>query len=139
MKLSAEQFAELAASFKTQPSTTTHERRRAARLDLNAQIRIRPVDEADTLTACYVNVSNFSARGISFVHNIQLETGAQFITELPRKNGGQVELLCTVAHVEPAGPNSFRIGAEFTCVIPTRAPANNSNDELSRIKAKMLG
>lgn len=140
MKLSAEQFAELAASFNATPSQTKHERRRAARMDLQAKVRIYPMADGERLAALTVVVSNFSARGLSFVYSKGMESGTQFITELPRKGGGTVEMLCTVAHSVKVGDSDlFRIGAEFTCAAPARTAQPDDADQMSRIREKMLG
>lgn len=138
MKLSAETFAELAASFNATVSPTQHERRRAARMDLAARIRIRPAISDQKLESMHVTVSNFSARGLSFVHNTKMESGRQFITELPRNGGGSVELLCTVVHSVQMGVNTYRIGAEFTCVLPAASRQQDDQDEMKRISKSMM-
>ncbi|HMB96777.1 MAG TPA: PilZ domain-containing protein [Tepidisphaeraceae bacterium] len=140
MKLSAEQFAELAATFNAKASPTEHDRRRAARMELQANIKITPIHSGNRLSAMHVIVSDFSARGIAFLHATPMPLGQQFITELPRKSGGVVELLCTVAHCSIIGHNAYRVGAEFTCALqtdPKHIPANDPR-ELQRIKESML-
>lgn len=139
MKLSAEQFAELAASFNATPTKGNHERRRAARMDLQARIRIHPMADGRRQDPVSVIVSNFSARGLSFINPTSIEMGTQFITALPRKGGGSVEMLCTVVHSHHAGPNAWRIGAEFTCAAPTQPVGADSADEMKRIRESMLG
>jgi hypothetical protein len=140
MKLSAEQFAELAATFNAKESPTEHDRRRAARMDLQARIKIMPIYSGARLNAMYVMVSDFSARGIAFLHSAQMTAGQQFITELPRKGGGNVELLCTVMHCDPMGHNAFTVGAEFTCALPANAKHHAGRDdiEMTRIRKSLL-
>lgn len=142
MKLSAEQFAELAASFDARQSTTTHERRRAARLDLTARVKIIPIVSGKRLAPTQIMVCNFSARGLSFIYEQPMERGRQFITELPRKSGGVLEMLCTVVHSDPVGSNAYRMGAEFTCTVPGAQSAGTSQgdtEEMKRIRESMLG
>jgi c-di-GMP-binding flagellar brake protein YcgR len=141
MKLSAEQFAELAASFNAKESPTEHDRRRAARMELQANIKITPVQSGKRLSAMHVMVCDFSARGIAFIHTVAMTAGQQFVAELPRSSGGgAIELLCTVAHCSEVGRNAYRIGAEFTCSLqtnPKHTPKEDA-DELKRIRESML-
>ncbi|HEY1629068.1 MAG TPA: PilZ domain-containing protein [Tepidisphaeraceae bacterium] len=140
MKLSAEQFAELAASFNAKASTTEHERRRAQRMELQANIKITPVQAGTRLNATHVMVCDFSARGIAFLHTTAMTPGQQFVAELPRNGGGVVELLCTIMHCTDVGTNAFRIGAEFTCTLQTepRHIPHDDAKELKRIRESLL-
>lgn len=143
MKLTAEQFAELASTFDAQQGRTKHERRRASRMDLQARIKITPVIDGDSHSTINVTICDFSARGISFIHEQAMDIGQQFVLELPRREGGPVSLLCTVMHVKAAGHNLHRMGAEFTCGVQTasRDERNSSSQaaEAERIRASMLG
>lgn len=139
MKLSAEQFAELAASFNATPTKGNHERRRAARMDLQARIQIHPMVDGVRQSGVPVVVSNFSARGLSFISPKSIEAGTQFITALPRKGGGNIEMLCTVVHSHHAGPNAWRVGVEFTCAAPVNPTGKDDADEMKRISASMMG
>ncbi len=139
MKLSAEQFAELAASFNGQASTTRHERRRAARLELQTQVKVTPHLAGAHKAPIYVAVCDFSARGISFLYPAAMTVGQQFVTELPRKTGGFVELLCTALHSRLVSKSLFRIGAEFTCTVSGGwRPDGGDNQEMNRISRSML-
>src|SRR5690242_943633 len=115
MKLSAEQFAELASSFGALDPAQKHERRRATRLELHARVTITPVVAGKRGEPLQVAICDFSARGISFLHEKAVNAGQQFITQLPRKSGGIVHFLCTVMHSKPVSDKVFRVGAEFTC------------------------
>src|SRR4051794_25940173 len=110
MKLSAEQFAELAASFGGNgDGAETHEKRRAARLELQARVQIVPIISGHPPPPVDVDVCDFSIRGLSFLNATAMNPGDQFITELPRQSGGRVRLLCTVANSRPAPQRGFRI------------------------------
>src|SRR4051794_19969695 len=101
MKLSAEQFAQLAATFNAQEGPHQHERRRAARMDLAARVTITPIHAGHKLAPMQVTISDFSARGVAFTDPVEMELGRQFILELPRREGGSACLLCTVMHLKP--------------------------------------
>jgi hypothetical protein len=143
MKLSAEQFAELASSFGAVESAQKHERRRATRMELHARVTISTIVESKRSDSLQVAICDFSARGISFLHPKPMTAGQQFVTQLPRQAGGNVHLLCTVKHCRPVGDDGklFRVGAEFTCTI--NAPLGSPDDsaieqQISRIRDSML-
>jgi c-di-GMP-binding flagellar brake protein YcgR len=142
MKLSAEQFADLAASFPGySEEKTKHERRRAARIELRAHVAIRLMNAGAAAAPVTVTVNNFSPRGLGMLVHDPLSTGTQFVTELPRKSGGTVSFLCTVMHSRKISERLFQVGVEFTCVL--RAPrgqeqAHEVADELKRIRRSML-
>ena len=140
MKLSAEQFAELASTFSAQGSPVRHDRRRANRMDLRAKVRMTPIVSGQRLASSDVMACDFSARGIAFLLPNQLQSGVQFITHLPRRSGGIVELLCTVMHCEQLKGNLYRIGAEFTCTIQQqdRLDQHSEHVERERIRESML-
>jgi hypothetical protein len=143
MRLSAEQFAELTASFSGQQSSR-HERRRAARMELQAKMKITPIVAGKRGVSSFAALCDFSARGLCILQSEAMESGQQFITEMPRKSGGNIELLCTAMHSRSITPSLYRIGAEFTCTLstaqsfPSSAAKPDSNDEMSRIRDSML-
>jgi len=143
MRLSAEQFAELAASFDAARPARTHERRRAARLELQARLTIVPIADEQPQDPVKVTVCDFSARGIAILYHAQMVPGQQFVTQMPRKHGmGFVSLLCTVKHCRSSGPDYYRIGAEFTCVLPSGQLSNadplEDARQMKRIRESML-
>jgi len=118
MKLTDEQFAELASSFGAVDSAPGQERRRTDRVDLQAQIRITPLVSGQKLTPRDVIACDFSARGLAFMADNLIPPGEQFITRLSRRSGGQVDLHCTVAHCQAVTDKLFRVGVEFTNAVP---------------------
>lgn len=143
MKLTAEQFADLAASFNPgQPDGSRQERRRASRTELSAQVDIRPVVDGVMSDSAGVQVEDFSSRGIAIRHHVPLDNGAQFVVELKRQSGGCVSMLCTVLHCRELQPKSYKVGAEFTCVLaehPGSRPSEQAVDqELKRIRKSVL-
>jgi hypothetical protein len=140
MKLSSEQFAELTSSFNAHETPRKHERRRAARLELQSRVHISPIVDGEKLPPTLVTVCDFSARGMAFLHNGNLPAGQQFITELPRRSGGTVELLCTVVHCRPSTSTLYCIGAEFTCTLQpgSKRPAAEDSGEVDRIRETIL-
>ena len=88
-----------------------------------------------------LTVNNFSPRGLGLLVHDALPAGTQFLTELPRKSGGSVALLCTVMHAREVSKGLYQIGAEFTCVLhapPARAQIEQLAQDVSRIRSSML-
>ncbi len=140
MKLSAEQFAELASTFGAKGSPVKHDRRRANRMDLQAKLWVTPIVSGQRLEPMEVMACDFSARGFAFLNPTAIPCGMQLTTRLPRRGGGQVEFLCTVVHCEQADVNSYRIGAEFTCTLHPAAAHTPAEEEreTQRIRESMM-
>jgi hypothetical protein len=138
MKLSAEQFAELASSFGALDSGRKPERRRAARMELHARVKITPIEAGGARTPIEVAICDFSPRGICFLHEFAMQSGEQFITQIPAKSGGSVWLLCTALHSKPVTPSLFKIGAEFTCTVQPPPADADAEEQVRRIRASML-
>jgi hypothetical protein len=144
MKLSAEQFADLAASFTpTSGAGGAQEARRAARVELEAHASIRFLSDGRPSGPTAVQVFDFSTRGIAILRRAPMERGTQFVIDLPRQSGGCVSMLCTIMHCKEIRPDTFKIGAEFTCVVaehPGSQPSQDALDkELKRIRESVLG
>jgi hypothetical protein len=137
MKLSAEQYAELLSSFYARTSHENVNKRRAPRMALQARITIVPLVGNEQQRAMDVTTCDFSARGIAFLNNKPMRIGDQFITELPRRSGGRVNLLCEVVRSESTGA-FYRIGANFLCNVEPQATNANDEAELKRIREAML-
>jgi hypothetical protein len=137
MKLSAEQYAELLSSFYSRTSHENANKRRAPRMALQARITIVPLVGNEPQHAVDVTTCDFSARGIAFLSNKPMRIGDQFITELPRRTGGRVNLLCEVVRSEATG-DFHRIGANFICNAEPQPTTPNDENELKRIRDAML-
>jgi hypothetical protein len=141
MRLSAEQFAEFVSVLDNLKSPAAHhDKRRSARMELQAQVPISLISDDEPAKACVVCVRDFSARGIAILHENALPIGQQFILELRRLKGRSISLLCTIVHSRTLGDGKFSIGAEFTCVLqnPPAAPVEENPKELTRIQKSVL-
>lgn len=142
MRLSAEQFAEFVSVLDNMKSPAAEQdKRRSARMELQAQVPITLISDDETAKASIVEVRDFSARGIAVLHDSALPMGQQFIVELRRLKGRSISLLCTIVHSRPLADGKFNIGAEFTCVLqnPPDVPAPENPKELTRIQKSVLG
>ena len=138
MKLSAEQFADLAASFPGYSGDRPkRERRRAARLDLHAQLTIHLLRDERASLPTTVTVTNFSPRGLALLVREPLAIGTQIVTELARQSGGQITFLCTVMHSRPVAGGMHHVGVEFTRVLwqhVAESPIEQIADALRRMR-----
>jgi len=139
MKLSAEQFADLAASFAPDDrARANRERRRAPRLELSASLAVRVLKDDRLGRAVTAQVADFSSRGLAIFYPARLEPGGRFVVQLARQSGGVAVMLCTVMHVRRVSDELFRIGAEFTCQLgehPGRhAPSDEVDAQLRRLR-----
>ena len=139
MKLSAEQFADLAASFAPPDRARSgKERRRAPRLELAASLAVRVLRDEQLGRPVTAPVSDFSSRGLAVLYPARLEPGSRFVVQLARQSGGVAVMLCTVMHARRVSDELFRIGAEFTCQLGEHpgqhAPSDEVHAQLRRLR-----
>jgi hypothetical protein len=142
MRLSAEQFAELVSVLDNLKSPAAdQEKRRSARMELQAQVPISFISDDEPAKPCVVAVRDFSSRGIAILYDTPLAIGQQFIVELRRLKGRSISLLCTIVHSRPTPDGKHSIGAEFTCVLqnPSASRIDENPNELSRIRKSVIG
>lgn len=65
-----------------------------------------------------VHAMNYSPRGIALLMDEPFGMGDQFILHLQRKSGEPADLLCMIVHCKKIGPRMYKVGAEFTCLVP---------------------
>ena len=116
------------------------ENRRAPRFEHRVRSEIHPCVEGVMTPAVPVQMQDFSHRGISFHIRITMERGEQFIFHLPRTDAGTTAVLCTVAYCRRSSDTEFRVGAEFTCILPNQTHATPAADNMAvdRIKQSIL-
>src|SRR4051812_42053299 len=105
--LTVQQLASVVAA-DLSPETLSHEVRRARRFAYHGQIRISLSAAADTEIE-EVSVIDLSARGLRFTYTRELIRGATFVARLPRCQGQELVVLCTVAHSQPRPNGLFTI------------------------------
>ena len=131
MKLSAEQFADLAASFEPgYRAGARQERRRAPRLELSASLPVRLLTDDKLGRAVTAQVEDFSSRGLSILYPAPLEPGSRFVVQLARHSGGVAVMLCTVMHARRLNDELYKIGAEFTCQLGEHPGRHASSDAI---------
>jgi hypothetical protein len=115
--LSPEQFAELIKVIETthDDDGPKSEVRRAQRIAHPCRIAITQGTAADSGPSYPVQLKDISARGICFLHNVELPYGMPFVVKLEGPGGKNVTILSSVVHCRQLDKHTFQIGAEFTC------------------------
>jgi hypothetical protein len=140
--LTADQFSQLLERLDPESigdaSFPGSEKRRAPRVELRNRATIVPYVDGMEPTGVGVEVRDFSARGIRFLHSSRLEKGSQFVLELSQRGEDPLRILCTVMHCRPSDEGPISIGAEFTCVLRKTSLKISKSDE-DRIRQSILG
>jgi hypothetical protein len=123
---------------------STGDKRRAGRVLSRSQIQL--VYEGANITA---NLADVSHRGLSLFSHTRMKCGDTFILRLC-SDSAPAQILCTVVHCHSINLQIFKIGAEFTCTLPSppdQKPAANATqkqsaqavqDEVARIQHSIL-
>lgn len=139
MHLSAKQFAEIVERLGADAAgVPAGDNRRAPRVALKNRATIIPYVGGVAGKGVGVEVRDFSARGIRFLHSARFARGEQFVLELLQQGADPVSILCTIVHCKPTDEGPFSTGAEFTCVLRNgNAPAADRS-ERDRIRQSIL-
>ncbi len=138
MKLSAETFRELASAMTGAPVSTGNERRRSARVEVESRVPLSLISKGQHLPAVPIMVHDVSPRGINIIYPEPLPAGQQFTVQL-HEGAKKITLLCTVLHARPLSSGLHSVGAEFTCVLPTRGEKSPADKEtVERIRHSLL-
>jgi len=151
MQLMAQDYAEILASLKALTDTKGHERRTAARMDVQAQVKIVPCKDgkASASDAYTCLTRDLSFKGIGLFQSRQSARGSQFVIELPRREDKPLTLLCTVMYCRALADGLYNVGATFNRtfdfnappVVEFRgvAPSLGGEAERNRIRDSILG
>lgn len=107
-------------------------------MNQRARASISVVENGVALTRSQVQVCNISLRGMGFLHQNQFRPAEQFVIWLARQDDQPLTILSTVMHCRALAKGLYYVGAEFTCVVPIPAEAQDVTD-LDRIRQSILG
>jgi hypothetical protein len=145
MNLTAKQFAEIVEALHANPTdvpVSGHDKRRATRVTVQNRATIIPYADGVAGQGVGVEVRDFSARGIRFLHSSCLPRGEQFVLKMPQQTGDPLCILCTVMHCRATAEGPFSTGAEFTCVLhpekASRLTGGEHQSECDRIRDSIL-
>jgi hypothetical protein len=139
MHLSAKQFAEIVERLEADAAgVPAGDNRRAPRVALANRATIIPYVGGVAGKGVGVEVRDFSARGIRFLHSAKFTRGEQFVLELLQQGAEPVSILCTIVHCKPTDEGPFSTGAEFTCVLRNVKAGAADRQERDRIRQSIL-
>ena len=153
MQLLAQDYAEIVAALKAAGQSKGSEQRRAARMELQAQVRAFPCRDGIVGQLYTALTRDLSFKGIGLFQSKSIPQGQQLVVVLPR--GGDREplaLLCVVMYCRPMAEGLYNIGASFAKPFDFETPSGNiltgarqsanggtrSEDELKRIRQSIL-
>jgi hypothetical protein len=150
MQLLAQDYGEILAALEASTESKGHERRTAARMEVQAQVKIVPFGDGRPGTPYTCLTRDLSFKGIGLLQGRQSARGSQFILYLPRKeDAAPLALVCSVMFCRELADGLFNIGAAFVAPydptsptgIKTRARTATSaaETELDRIRQSILG
>jgi hypothetical protein len=134
--LTVHQLASVVAA-DLSPEESEHDVRRARRFAYQGQVKIAMSSSPDAEFK-EVSLMDLSARGMRMVYPAKLSRGTTFVARLPRIDGPELAVLCTVAHCQTRASGMFTVGVEFTCVLAEPTPADISDETQTRIRSAIL-
>lgn len=128
MILSTELFSLL--SPQGLPMEAPNDRRRTPRVSSIQGATIRGYDPGEDSIAMPVGIKDLSPAGVCILQYQPLAPGQQFIVALPTRDGGSMNILCTIRWCRAVNEALYAMGAAFTAVVeplphpePLRKPA----------------
>ena len=114
MQLLAQEYAEVVAALQAAGASKGSEQRRAARMDLQAQVKAFPCREGAVGQLYTALTLDLSFKGIGLFQSKPMTKGDQFVVVLPR--GGEWEplaILSVVMYCRPMAEGLYNVGALF--------------------------
>jgi hypothetical protein len=122
MDLEAEEFTGIVAAMRLRGGARAWDDRRSmGRIPMQKCMAIIPFKTGATGETINVWVRDISAGGIGLVYAHRMEAGDEFVIRLPRVDGSELAMLCTVTHCASLAPELFTIGASFNAIAPADA------------------
>jgi len=134
--LTVNQLASVVAA-DLSPEDSQHEARRARRFVYHGQVKIA-MSSAPDAEWREVSLMDLSARGMRMVYPARLSRGTTFIARLPRLEGRELLVVCTVAHCQTRSSGMFTVGVEFTCVLSESLAPEDAAELEQRIRSAIL-
>ena len=143
MQLVAQDYGEILAALQAANDTKGHERRTAARMEVQAQVKVMPFRDGKPGKPFTCLTRDLSFKGIGLLQSKQSPRGSQFVIELPRRDAdAPLSLLCMVMFCRELAEGLYNVGASFNEVYDPNAPAKRKSpgeSELDRIRQSILG
>jgi hypothetical protein len=164
MQLLAQDYAEIVSALKAAGASKGSEQRRAARMELQAQVKAFPCRDGIVGQLYTALTRDLSFKGIGLFQSKSIPQGQQFVVILPRGGdreplavlcvGGDREplaVLCVVMYCRAMAEGLYNVGASFAKPFDFESPGGNilgggrhgagggtPEDELKRIRQSIL-
>jgi hypothetical protein len=138
MKLSPEQVKEIIEALDSVAGAAGREKRKAARTRFDAAVDLVQWTEHGPSQTWTVQLRDYSANGIGFIHIEPMEAGAKFLLRLPlgKTNLGYVP--CTTVSCVARDDGSYRIGARFADVLTRHDGQEPESQALQDLRSALL-
>ena len=138
--LSTEQFSQIVALIQTTTDAGDKSVRRAPRISHSANTLIELGSRDNPQPPCMVEITDISARGMSFIFDREMPAGSVFVTKLKAPDGTFVSILTTVVHCRPRDDGRFHLGVEYTCTLgkPPEIHIEPTAEDLMHIQHSIL-
>ena len=126
MQLLAQDYAEIVSALKAAGASKGSEQRRAARMDLQAQVKAFPCRDGVVGQLYTALTRDLSFKGVGLFQSKSIPRGEQFVVILPR--GGDREplaILCVVMYCRAMAEGLYNIGASFAKPFDFESPSGN--------------
>jgi hypothetical protein len=155
MQLLAQDLGDILTALRAAQDTTGHERRRSARLDVQARVEVVPFEDGHLGRAFTCMTRDVAFKGLGLLQSRRAARGSQFVITLPKGGDESMSILCTVMYCRELADGIYNVGATFsrTYESPVQPPAStppastatppagaeHSVEELNRIRQSILG
>lgn len=126
MQLLAQDYAEIVSALKAAGASKGSEQRRAARMELQAQVKAFPCRDGIVGQLYTALTRDISFKGIGLFQSKSIPQGQNFVVILPR--GGEREpltVLCVAMYCRTMAEGLFNIGASFVKPFDFESPSGN--------------
>ncbi len=149
IQLVAQDYAEIVAALRQAGEAKGQERRRSARMEVQAPVQVFPYHDGQ-LDAAFTSLTrDISFKGIGLLQGRPLARDSQFVIHLPRDGvEAPLKLLCSVMYCRELADGLFNVGASFQSIYKPGSPAAShppavaippSTEEMDRIRQSILG
>ena len=142
MKLALRDFADVIDALKGPgENTSASEKRRAARMTVNAKVNVHLLDNNKVAKTFSALTRDISLTGVGLLQSVALSSNQNVILALPRSKG-PLFVICIVMHCRPLADGLLAVGLEFAEMASPETTALLNNDgtrETARIRESVLG
>ena len=142
MQLTSQHLAEIVGALKKLEQAGGHEKRRATRMSVQANVSVSTVVGGNIDRTFEAMTRDISSQGIGLMQSLQMMSGQQFVVAFPREDRATLRFRIVTRHCRQLANGIYGIGGEFEEMIPDKmfeAMNNSPEAQMRRIQASILG